>query len=186
MDHVNKMIANFDCPINTFQQAVIGAALCLSSSARFVSVVVGYGKGKSSCYFGVALYLAAKLKKKVLVLYANKGLQKKDRELLESMSTYCNTAYIGFDKLVRFEVGLKRPENFKPDFVLLDESDHLIFEKPLEFFKLMLKWNVGVVGFTAKEFVGDGLISEKDIFKAIGFVTLNTTTEEDRKLLSTD
>jgi len=158
---LNQMMSNFECPINAFQEAVIGTAICLALDNQFVSMVVGYGRGKSSCYFGVALYFAAVMKKKVLVLYANKGLQRKDEKLLTDMQAYCDVAYQGFDKLVRYDVGLKKQDNFKPDYVLLDESDALIFPDALRFYNQIVKWNSVVIGFTAKEFVGDGLISEK-------------------------
>ncbi len=59
-------------------------------------MVVGYGLGKSTIYFGSAVYFGGKLHKKVLIVYANNGLLNKDQALLVQLITYCEHRYKGF------------------------------------------------------------------------------------------
>ena len=61
----------------------------MSYDHKFTSVVVGYGEGKSRCYFGTALHFLVHTNKRVLVVFANDGLMKKDLQILKDMLDYC-------------------------------------------------------------------------------------------------
>ena len=64
--------------MNPFQQAVAAVGNYLVRSRQFVTMIVGYGFGKSRCYFAVMFSLAFTKKAKVQVVFANQGLLSKD------------------------------------------------------------------------------------------------------------
>ena len=77
-------------------------------------------------------------------------------------------------------------KDFTPNYILIDESDAIIFADPLAFYKHVRSKKAHVCGFTAKEFVGDELATEKHMLDKMKFVSVDTTQASISKLLTTD
>ena len=56
---LEEMNANIGREVNNFQLCVAANAILLSPRSQFLNMVVGYGRGKSRCYFGVAHHFLA-------------------------------------------------------------------------------------------------------------------------------
>ena len=120
------------------------------------------------------------------MVYANKGLKRKDKELLEKVLQFCKSRYADFDKRIKFTTKLKLRKNFKPNLVILNESDCTIMRDPITFYKLIKSWKARVVGFTAKEFVGSEQVYEKKILGDVGFLSVNTNTLKENEHLEVE
>ena len=99
---------------------------------------------------------------------------KKDAHLLTRLLSFTKLADPTLSERLKFTVGLECKE-FKPNYILIDESDAIIFKDPLAFYKHVRKAKAHVCGFTAKDFWGSDLVTENDMLKKMHFVSVDTT-----------
>jgi hypothetical protein len=88
--------------LNPFQQAIAYLAYSNSMNKARSNFVVGYGKGKSRIHLGTMILFLTQTNHKVLVVFANDALMRKDLAELEIFLDYTKAAYPDFKNRVRY------------------------------------------------------------------------------------
>ena len=124
---IQRCFEDVDMPLNNIQLAT--ATLAYLNTRRFQHqiYVVPAGQGKSRIHAAITFSILKNTNQNVYVAFANEGLMKRDRDQIEAMFGYFGGRGLRPAQRVHYQVGIEFKKKLTSGFLIIDESDDLMF-----------------------------------------------------------
>ena len=135
----------------------------------------GAGRGKSRVAAAIAFFFLKTSKLPIYMVYPNLGLLQRDKSKCQGLWRFAEGVDARVKDRLHHVCGIESVPKNKRALVIVDESDSIMLEDPIRFFKQVKNPNVHVICLTATPDDGFTEGAERNIIELMGFRQIKTS-----------
>ena len=151
----------------------------LSDKHSMLLCQYGAGRGKSRVAAAIAFYFLKTTKLPIYIVYPNLGLLARDKEKCKGLWRFAEAVDQKVTERLHHVCGIESVLKNKKSIVIVDESDSVILNDPIAFFKQVKSQTVKVICLTATPDDGYSAGTERNLIDLMNFKRVRTSKKSD-------